>query len=104
MSTEEIRPNPAPNSLTPSPTLRYVQDGRGGTIYYSSPETSFKLWYEFALSPALVIIGIPEPRYWVGQTKTPLDQRDYLLTLIGEQVVTDKLSGDAGMLTTLTLS
>ena len=81
-----------PNADT-GPQLRYTQDGRGGTIYYSSPESSFELWYEFALSPAIVIIGIPEPRYWVGQTKTPLVQRDAMLTFIGEQVIHDKLSG-----------
>lgn len=77
-----------------SPQLRYTQDGRGGTIYYSSAETTFDLWYEFALSPAIVDIGIPEPRYWVGQTKTPLSQREAILRFIGEQVVNDKLSGE----------
>lgn len=78
----------------PSPKLRYSQDGRGGTIYYNSPETNFEMWFEFALSPAIVDIGIPEPRYWVGQTKTPLSQREATLQFIGEQVVNDKLSGE----------
>ena len=82
-----------PNAET-DPQLRYSQDGRGGTIYYSSPETSFELWYEFAMPPALVDIGIPEPRYWVGQTKTPLSQRAAILQFIGERVINDKLSGE----------
>lgn len=77
-----------------SPQLRYTQDGRGGTIYYSSAETTLDMWYEFALSPAIVDIGVPEPRYWVGQTKTPLSQREAILRFIGEQVVKDKLSGE----------
>ncbi|RYF50395.1 MAG: hypothetical protein EOO39_44405, partial [Cytophagaceae bacterium] len=76
-----------------TPRLRYTQDGRGGTIYYDSPEASFSMWYEFALSPALVIIGIPESRFWVSQTKIPLSQREAVLTFIGEQVLKDQVSG-----------
>ena len=76
------------------PQVRYSDDGRGGTIHYKSSETSFDMWYELALSPTIVIIGIPEPQYWVGQTKTPLEQRDALLTFVGEQVMQDRLSGE----------
>ena len=76
------------------PNVRYTHDGRGGTIHYASPETSFEMWYELAMPPAVVIIGITEPRYWEYQTKTPLAQREAILGFIGHQVVNDKLSGN----------
>ena len=76
-----------------SPQLSYSQEGRGGTIHYTSHETSFDMWYEFAMSPAIVDIGIPESKYWEGKTKTPLAHRDDVLRFIGQQVVNDKLSG-----------
>lgn len=75
------------------PQVRYTDDGRGGTIHYASPETSFDMWYELAMPPAVVDIGVPEPRYWAGQTKTPLAQRKPILRFIGQQVVNDKLAG-----------
>ena len=78
----------------PRPYVRYTHDGRGGTIHYTSPETSFAMWYELAMPPAVVIIGITEPRYWEYQTKTPLVRREAILGLIGQQVVNDKLSGN----------
>ena len=43
--------------------LCYTDGGRGGTIHYTSPETSFDMWYELAMPPALVIMGIPESKY-----------------------------------------
>ncbi|MEO6285988.1 MAG: hypothetical protein ABIO93_21540 [Dyadobacter sp.] len=82
--------NPA---AEPGPHLGYTHDGRGGTIHYTSPETSFDMWYELAMPPAVVIIGITEPRYWEGKTKTSLAQREAILGFIGQQVVNDKLSG-----------
>jgi len=63
-------------------------------VPYSSPEANFDMWYDLALSPALVDIGIPEARYWEARTKTPLSQRMAILRFIGKQVVTDKLTGD----------
>ena len=77
-----------------NPRVTYSEGGRSGTIHYKSTETSFDVWYELALSPALAIIGIPEPRYWEAQTKTPLSQRMPILQFIGDQVVIDQLQGD----------
>ena len=74
--------------------LCYTDGGRGGTIHYTSPETSFDMWYELAMAPALVIMGIPESKNWEGQTKNPLAQREDTLRCIGQQVIDDKLSGN----------
>lgn len=46
------------DSNTDSP-LRYVHDGRGGTIYFQSEETSLEMWYELAMPPSIIIMGIP---------------------------------------------
>ena len=51
------------------------------------------LVYELAMSPAIAIIGIPEPQYWEAQTKTPLSQRTAILEFIGEQVINDQVGG-----------
>ena len=74
--------------------VRYTNDGRGGTVQYESPETSFDMWYEFAGEGALAIINIPTPQYWEATTKTPLSQRPDILQFIGEQVVRDQASGN----------
>ncbi|RZM17713.1 MAG: hypothetical protein EOO88_42650 [Pedobacter sp.] len=76
------------------PQLSYSEGGRSGTIRYTSSETSFDIWYEFAMPPALVIIGIPESRHWEAQTKIPLSQREDTLQFIANQVIKDKLTGD----------
>jgi hypothetical protein len=74
--------------------LSYSEDGRGGTIYLHSPETSFDMWYELAMPPAIIIMGIPEPKYWEARTKTPVERREEILGFVGEQVIKDKLSGN----------
>jgi hypothetical protein len=80
-------------NTNPSPALSYSDGGRSGTIYYTSHEVSFDMWYELAMPPAIAIIGIPEPRHWEAQTKTPLSNRTVTLHWIGERVIQDKLQG-----------
>lgn len=77
-----------------APQLSYSEGGRSGTIRYTSSETSSDIWYEFAMPPALVIICIPESRYWEAQTKISLAQRKDTLQFIADQVIKDKLTGD----------
>lgn len=91
--TEASQPTENPNA-EPGPQVRYTHDGRGGTIHYTRPETSFDLWYELAMPPAEVIIGITEPRHWEYQTKTSLSQRKAILGFIGQRVINDMLSGE----------
>jgi len=78
--------------------VRYSGEGRGGTIHFKSEETSFDMWYELAMPPALIIIGIPEPRHWEARTRIPLSRRTDLLRFIGAQIVKDKLAGDGYVL------
>jgi hypothetical protein len=78
--------------LEGNPKLRYVDMGRGGTIYYESPDAKFDMWWEFGGGNALVIVDIPTEEQWEARTKLPLDQRTKVLTFIGEQIVLDKIS------------
>lgn len=76
-----------------NPKLRYSDYGRGGTIYFESPDTQFDMWWEFAGGDALVIVDIPTPEQWEERTKLPLERREYVLTFIGEQILIDKNGG-----------
>jgi len=78
--------------LEGNPKLRYVDMGRGGTIYYESPDAQFNMWWEFGGGNALVIVDIPTEEQWEARTKLPLNQRQKVLTFIGEQIVLDKIS------------
>ncbi len=75
-----------------NPKLRYEDSGRGGTIWYESPDAKFDMWWEFAGGDALAIVDIPTEETWVARTKLPLEQRDKILTFIGEQILVDKIS------------
>lgn len=103
MSTK--KPTPSPNNPNggAGPQVNYTDSGRSGTIHYRSAETSFDLWYELALPPAVADIGIPESRYWEAQTKTPLSQRKAILNFIGQQLVNDRLAGDGYFLSNDTI-
>ena len=85
--------NPQRQRMEGNPQLRYVDMGRGGTIYFESRLARFDLWWEFAGGEALVIVDIPTPEQWEARTKLPLAQRESTLTFIGEQIVEDKISG-----------
>jgi hypothetical protein len=76
-----------------SPRLYYTTQGRGGTIRFENNLTSFDMWWEYATSPALVLIGIPSEKHWEATTKLPVEQRADTLRFIGEQVVADHTSG-----------
>lgn len=89
-STDQSGNQPVGNT----PQVNYSGDGRGGTIHYTNAKIRFDLWYELAMSPAIVIIGIPEPEYWEAQTKTPLSRRISILEFIGQQIIDDKLAGE----------
>lgn len=79
--------------LEGNPKLRYSDYGRGGTVYYESPDAQFDLWWEFAGGDAMVILDIPTPENWATHTKLPLEQREKVLTFIGEQLLEDKNGG-----------
>lgn len=82
-----------------NPKLRYTDDGRGGTIQFSSDESSFSMWYELAASPAIAFVNIPSSHFWEIQTKIPLEQRQAVIDFIGNEVLKNKLSKEGYFLT-----
>ncbi len=78
--------------LEGNPKLRDQDDGRGGTIWFESPDARFDMWWEFAGGNALVIVDIPTAEQWEARTKLPLEKRESILQFIGEQIVIDKIS------------
>ena len=80
--------------LAGNPKLRYVDMGRGGTIYFENQEITFDMWWEMAGGDALVILDIPTEEQWETRTKLPLERRTQTLTFIAEQIVDDQISGN----------
>lgn len=75
------------------PRVHVTTEGRGGTVHYEHAPTRFSMWWEFAGSEALAIIGIPTETHWEASTSLPLAQRLATLTFIGEQLVQQQTSG-----------
>ena len=84
--------------LAGNPTLKYENSGRGGTIWFESEEANFDLWWEFAGSGALVLVGVPRPEHWQARTKLSAVCREEVLTFIGEQIVQDHTAGSGSFL------
>ena len=74
------------------PKIKYDNQGRGGYVEFSNDKTQFRLWWEFAASPAVVIMEIPSEPDWVKRTGLPMEQRNDVLKYIGAIVVRDQLS------------
>ncbi len=72
--------------------LRYSDYGRGGTVYYESPEGKFDMWWEFGGGKAVVILDIPSEEHWEARTQIPLSKRMDVLRFLGEQIMKDKMS------------
>jgi hypothetical protein len=75
------------------PKLEYTQDGRGGSIYYIEGAIKIEFGWEFGGGNAVVILFIPETKYWEAQTGTPLSRRDEILKFLCEQVIRDQAPG-----------
>jgi len=74
------------------PKIKYDNQGRGGYVEFSNDKTHFKLWWEFAASPAVVIMEIPSETEWEKWTGFSKEQRNDVLNYIGAVVVRDQLS------------
>lgn len=72
--------------------LTYEDQGRGGTIRFSGPESRFSLWWEFAGGEALVLIGgFPEAVAWEQETRIPLPEREAVVRFVAERVLRDRV-------------
>lgn len=92
-STQELEPRTA---ATQSARLTYESQGRGGTIWFENDVARFDMWWEFALSPALLFIDVPTSAQWEARTKLPVEVRDEVLRFIARQVIQDQASSSSG--------
>ncbi len=77
-------------------TLQFVSKGRGGTVVYADDRTTFNMWWEFALEPAVAIIGIANRAAWEQTTGISLEERDATLNWIAARALHDQVpSGGA---------
>ncbi|MCE6989950.1 hypothetical protein [Dyadobacter sp. CY323] len=75
------------------PAVEYTQDGRGGTITYREKEINIAFEWEFGGGKAVVVILIPEEKYWENHTKTPLSRRAEILNFVSKKVIEDRAPG-----------
>lgn len=81
-------------AVTPGPhnaKLNFSSAGRGGTVHYSDGRTSFSMWWELAMHPALAIIGVPERAAWERNTGLPLNERASALEWIAQRSLQDQV-------------
>ena len=77
------------------PHLEYSQEGRGGTISYIAGTTKITFDWEFAGGAGVALIFIPEEKFWLAHTHTPVSERISILTFVAKQVIEDKAPGCA---------
>ncbi|OJV14994.1 MAG: hypothetical protein BGO21_16975 [Dyadobacter sp. 50-39] len=75
------------------PKLEYTQEGRGGSIYYMEGAIKIQFGWEFGGGNTVVIIFIPNLKYWEAQTGTPIYRRNEILQFLCEQVIRDQAAG-----------
>lgn len=79
-----------------APKISYSSDGRCGQVHYRSKAGNFDMYYEFGGGDVVAGINVPSPKDWVAQTGIPLEQREEVLNLIGQQVVKDQTTNGRG--------
>jgi hypothetical protein len=80
-------PPPGPHNAT----LRFTGQGRGGSVLYRDDRVAFEMWWEFAMEPAIAIIGVPGRAEWEHTTGIPLDEREATLAWIGHRALLDQV-------------
>lgn len=77
------RPVPKPEG---NPSIRFVDKGRSGVIYFESNVGSFDTWWEMGYG-ALAIVAVPSLTEWELKTGIPREKRLDVLNFIGEEIV-----------------
>jgi hypothetical protein len=84
---QDLQPPPGPHNAI----LAYTSQGRGGNVLYRDDRTSFNLWWEFAMEPAVAIIGIPNTAAWEKATGISLEERSATLEWIAHRALHDQV-------------
>lgn len=72
--------------------LEYDGNYRGGTITYVDGLRRISFWHEMAGGDLHFFIDVPTVEQWEAATKTPLAERDEILTFVAETVKAEKAS------------
>jgi hypothetical protein len=72
--------------------LEYEGNYRGGTITYNDGDRRISFWHEMAGGNIHFYIDVPTAEQWEAATKTPLSERDKILTFVAERVKAEKAS------------
>lgn len=74
-------------------SLRYINQGRGGTILYTDNLGDIQLDFEFGAGNCVAIIFIPSQESWVHFYKRTPETRWPVVNFVAGQAVKDQTSG-----------
>jgi hypothetical protein len=77
----------------PDPSVEITQSGRGGSIYYHEGTRTISFDWEFAASPALVLINGPSAAVWGQMHVWAAGRQSEIYSLVGEEVIRQKAPG-----------
>lgn len=77
------------NSMAMS--LKYVNEGRGGTVIYADETSSIHFSFEFGGANCVAIIFIPEEKYWHSETGRKLQKRKSIIEYTAQQALKDQV-------------
>ncbi len=72
--------------------VRYLSDGRSGSVVFSMGLRSFEMYYEFGGGDAVAIIDVPTQSEWLAKTWFASELREPILDFIGATVARDQVS------------
>lgn len=95
MKTSDLFKSPV-GQKSEAPKISYSSNGRSGQVHYRSNAGNFDMYYEFGGGDVVAGINVPSPKDWEAKTGIPLEQREEVLNIIGQQVVKDQTTNGRG--------
>lgn len=77
-------------SPSDSPSVRFIDEGHSGLIFFESSEGSFDTWWEMGYG-ASAIIAVPALDQWEASSGLPCDRRLEILDFIGQEFINQKV-------------
>jgi len=77
----------------PDPTVEITQTGRGGSIFYHEGTRTISFDWEFAASPALVLICGPSEAVWDQMHIWAAGRQEAIFGLVAEEAIRQKAPG-----------
>lgn len=76
--------------------VRYLSDGRSGSVVFSMGVRSFEMYYEFGGGDTVAILDVPTQSEWFEKTLFANELRRPILEFIGARVARDQVSMSRG--------